>query len=673
MSNFVIHVTRDLALKIAPPNTPPSSPGYSQRTGADLESLRSLLLSISRPVPFEHTGECLRSVQRLESNRDSFTGPDDEETTLRRAIVGHLTVNIYRGALDAFLKEARQIEDEIEWWNDVECSSSNVIHYFIQTLPLRLASLGDTILAKFRRHNLPLRPSIFTPSSLRQLFPSTSVLRPSSLTVALFPYLRSQPYSIALLTGRFPSVSAFADSPRQSVVSALHAVYFTFVNLAHGLVRIVSLPLELTRGECNYKRDQLKKMRDERAETLGLLAEMRDSLASTLEDLSNEAGMEKLKVFAYSLYRVIQGKHPFPIDNLENLSTVTFLQFVAEELHPSDISMRTPEIATRNLARPSRFTLLWPRLLLLPPLMLYALRCVYASRWSLHEVAVEAWQTARGFWEGWLLEPLREVVKTVRTGGDDTVIVNQQSLRADLDSLERMALALAQEKLNYNATQIEALSRQIQLGDLTPVMQIYEEDIKNPLKSAVGGTLLRTLFIQVQKAKVDIDQALAGIDKLLKSQELTFAFVGVAPAIAIVYVLGGYVRAIWAGGRGRGRYGGSRRKASVWLKMRRIERLLIAQPKSDHDHRHPGAPLAQPAPSIPPLTAGLLLLSVSHLRTYAERYLPANTRLREGFLEDVVDLEDPALGRAEKLRVLDRMWRSWGEVLEWNKAANIGR
>ena len=36
---------------------------------------------------------------------------------------------------------------------------------------------------------------------------------------------------------------------------------------------------------------------------------------------------------------------------------------------------------------------------------------------------------------------------------------------------------------------------------------------------------------------MDIDQALLGIDKLLKSQELTFAFAGVAPAPAIVYDL----------------------------------------------------------------------------------------------------------------------------------------
>ena len=67
---------------------------------------------------------------------------------------------------------------------------------------------------------------------------------------------------------------------------------------------------------------------------------------------------------------------------------------------------------------------------------------------------------------------------------------------------------------------------------------------------------------------MDINQALAGIDKLLRSQELTFAFVGVAPALTIVYVVSGYLGALWLGGRGRGRYGGRRKRASIWLKMR---------------------------------------------------------------------------------------------------------
>lgn len=228
-----------------------------------------------------------------------------------------------------------------------------------------------------------------------------------------------------------------------------------------------------------------------------------------------------------------------------------------------------------------------------------------------------------------------------------------------------MTLSLAKDKLKYNQSQLQALSAQIRVGDLTPILEIYEDDIKSPLKSAVSGTLLRSVFVQVQKAKVDIDQALAGIDKLLKSQELTFAFVGVAPAFALVYIVGGYFRSVWSGGKGRGRHGGKRRKAAVWAAMRRIERLLVYQPRATHSHSHKEKESAV-AP-IPPLTSGLLLLSVTQLRDFAETCLPARSALKEGFMEDVADLEDPGLGRAEKLRVVDRMWKSWGEVFGWGR------
>lgn len=65
-----------------------------------------------------------------------------------------------------------------------------------------------------------------------------------------------------------------------------------------------------------------------------------------------------------------------------------------------------------------------------------------------------------------------------------------------------MTLALAQDKLHYSEEQLALLSKRIRLGDLTPVLRIYEEDIKSPLKSAVAGTLLRSVFVQIQKAKV---------------------------------------------------------------------------------------------------------------------------------------------------------------------------
>ena len=65
-----------------------------------------------------------------------------------------------------------------------------------------------------------------------------------------------------------------------------------------------------------------------------------------------------------------------------------------------------------------------------------------------------------------------------------------------------MSLALAKEQLHYSPDQLEQLSQRIKVGDLTPILKLYEDDIRSPLKSAVTGTLLRTVFIQVQKAKV---------------------------------------------------------------------------------------------------------------------------------------------------------------------------
>ena len=170
---------------------------------------------------------------------------------------------------------------------------------------------------------------------------------------------------------------------------------------------------------------------------------------------------------------------------------------------------------------------------------------------------------------------------------------------------------------------------------------------------------------------MDVDRALAGIDKLLRSQKLIFGFVGVAPTLSSVYVASGYLSRLFASGGGH-MGGGRRRRTAAWLAMRRIERLLITQPctRRNEDQAQAEDRNAEGTKgAIPPLTAGLLLLSMSSLRQYADTWLPPRSRLREGFLEDVGDLEDPRLGREEKLRVVERMWRSWGYVLGWERLA----
>ena len=70
-----------------------------------------------------------------------------------------------------------------------------------------------------------------------------------------------------------------------------------------------------------------------------------------------------------------------------------------------------------------------------------------------------------------------------------------------LQSLERMAISLSKDRLSYNQSELDALAERIRHGDLTPVLEIYENDIKSPTRSAITGSLIRSLLIQIQKAK----------------------------------------------------------------------------------------------------------------------------------------------------------------------------
>ncbi|KAF9468475.1 ATP synthase regulation protein NCA2-domain-containing protein [Collybia nuda] len=663
-SPFVSNLLKPLALS-QPPSPITESHSIPFNTVAETQSKRSLryLLfelnstQLSESIVNDTLGTLIQ-IEHATKNQDTIKTVDTvEEDALKRAVINQLVIGLYAESLDLCISQAAQSEAEAEWWADIERSRRNVAWYLFQTLPGRLINLGSTIVQTFRTQNVPLRISSINPTLLRQLFPSPDSFHPGVFVKALFPHLHHQQISVA------SSAILFSSQPSNGAEKSF------FGRLSSTLNQLTWLPLELTRQECMYKRRELGNIRDRKAEALGRLAQLRGNLFSVVKSqpwntqafvhvLTHIVGEEISPAYSPASVDTRGGEDPSPLLNLLRLSTVVFASRKAPHTH----------IISHNLQRPSHLTLIWPKLLLLPPLCLVILRSAYTSRATLVDVARDAQETAYGFVKGWLIEPIKDVLQTVRAGGEGGMIVRKEGVTADFDSLERMALALAKDELHYGPEQLTVLSQQIRLGDLTPVLQLYEEDIKRPFKSVVTGTLLRSMFIQVQKAKVDIDQALAGIDKLLKSQELTFAFVGVAPAFGILYVLKGLLATMWRGGRGLGKYGGKRRTGSVWVAMRRTEQLLICQPKSrrqgdvDGSGDHP----------ISPLTTGLLLLSVAHLRTYAETCLPARSRLREGFLEDVSDLENPDLGRVEKLRVVERMWRCWGDILGWSKIGGDG-
>ncbi|TFK40521.1 ATP synthase regulation protein NCA2-domain-containing protein [Crucibulum laeve] len=686
-SQFVDHFTRPLI--VSRPATPSSSPGiYSTQTTSTTHvntkkhALHALLVLFNRdqPITSSFVTETVEELEKL--NRDASLETDPEEEALKQTVIGKLVIGLYAQALDTYLTQATEVEAEAEWWADIERSRLNVAWYLLQTLPSRIVDLACTIVRKVHARNLPLRISTLSPSSLRILFPSTDAFRPSAFTTVLFPHLAHQPLSTSITTSAFlfrysssPSFSStsaiISSCPLTTTQSILRKITQSTRQTLHFLAALSTFPLTLTRQECRYNRKELERIRDERASVLGELAQIRGKLSPLVEDpASNTPG--ELKAFVLTFAEIISpspGQKLSPDADTINPSPLTDILRLSQTILPSLPQSHTQKLRSQRLLRPPRLVLIWPKLLLLPPLAIYSAQWAYASRETLVGFAKDAKETVEGFVHGWLIEPLREVLKTVRASGDEGVIVRKEGVLADLDSLERMTLSLARDELNYNPTQLEALSQKIRVGDLTPVLEIYEEDIRHPLRSALTGTLLRSVFIQVQKAKVDIDQALTGIDKLLKSQELTFAFVGVAPALAIVYLTGGAFMRFTGSAQGRGRYGGAKRRRAVFEAMRRIERLLLSQPSSS---THP-ATYSTTKTMLSPLSTGLLLLSVTRLRQYADDSLPTHSRLRHGFLEDVADLEDPELGREEKFRVVERMWRCWGGVLGWGIVAGEGR
>lgn len=634
-TQFIDHYVHPLT--VSRPTTPGEekreySVAVATRETPRKRALREILGALdSKPRSLEALKEQLEALTRLEGDGETtiVVATDDEDQAIRKAVVHRLVVELYAETMEAHLAQASQAEEDSEWWADVARSKSGVSLYLLQTLPARLSRVLSTILDALRAENLPA-----TLTSVHTLLAREArALHPASLLAAAFPHLHHQARPLSLTLAH-----VFPPPTRDPILAATAPL--------RALATLITAPHILARQECRFKRGELARLRDERAETLGHLASLRAELRDAPSEQELAALVQRMGDPSQAQARI------------GSSALLPELTALCAGVLPAQAAAHRARVQELGLLRPGYWTRMWPVFAVAPPALLAAGGYAWRSRDALVEMLRDARDTARGFLIGYLVEPIKDVVRTVRTGGEGGgMLVHKEAVEADIESLERMTLALARDKLSYTQAQLDNLSAQVRVGDLTPVMEMYEEDIRRPLRSVLAGSLLRNVFVQVQKAKVDIDQALSGIDRLLKSQELTFAFVGVAPALLVVYLLGGATSRLYGSARRGGRYyraGGSRsERVQAWFVMRRIERLLVAHELSAR-------------------TSGLLLLSLTHLRGYGERCLLRGSRVREGFLEDVDDLEDPELGRAEKLRVVERMWRCWGDALGWGRRDSVG-
>jgi nuclear control of ATPase protein 2 len=311
--------------------------------------------------------------------------------------------------------------------------------------------------------------------------------------------------------------------------------------------------------------------------------------------------------------------------------------------------------------RPSILTRYWPMGTFFAFSGSTILKLLFNRRANLVTWAMDTYTTITDFWRNWVITPIVNIISTIRHEDSSQIaLMSGQSLQADMDSLERMVVDFAKDNRQYIHSNIsntqdamEIIRLGVREGNLSPVLRAYESDLRTPLKSAVTGTLIRTLLIQIQKTKVDVEVALSGIDRLLKSQQLVFGFVGVTPSLIILYTLFRYFSSLPTRRRGL-RQGIAKEDAMKTL--RTIDRIVGMH----DDDAFPGEFESAQRGQLGYKESGLLICNSYLLRRFVSE-LPGKLQLE--FMSDLTDLENVALGVERQRRTVARIWRVWGKFL----------
>ncbi|TPX35318.1 hypothetical protein SmJEL517_g02199 [Synchytrium microbalum] len=256
------------------------------------------------------------------------------------------------------------------------------------------------------------------------------------------------------------------------------------------------------------------------------------------------------------------------------------------------------------------------------------------------ESSQDAINTLRAFGIDWIFQPLAGIYKTIRHREPQLAALGSKALETDMESLSRMVSDFAQDH-SVLQDDIPKLVEQARLGDISIVLQRYEDAIRHPVRGAVTGGLVRSLLIQVQQAKVQLEVAMSALDKLLKSNELNFAFLAVIPSLLISYFVGSYINDLV---NGRQLRSWKQTRTLLHRNLRNIERILNT---ADASNTH-----------LRPEAQGMLLVHMTELRKLASS-VPRRDGLRLSFVEDVRDVENGGFSITQRLRTVERMWRMY--------------
>lgn len=574
------------------------------------------------------------------------------ETELEWLLVSKATVQIYGLLLNTLLEQTIPLSDDIWYWDEVLGSYAYSSLYTVQTSPLRLWDWSKDIY-----HDTRLRLARTTDHALGG---------DAHLDAADVKDLKSS------LTEQWKQ---FYGLVKESIQERSVA----------DIQRRVLSPIALCRSEARHNQGRLKRLREMGASGLGVL--MDEGLNFGISDEKTEIKAEDNDVHEWK--GVIERSVALMDTVLRNITTLetgvsefedTVFASVeddpeisteeseeAEIIRPAKISRRLLHILEVHIpnhiessqslvsqfGRPPRLVRYW-----LPASVLLLSSTTILRIFVNRKAEIVSWigdfgATVRDFWLNWVIEPVKKVVATIRHDKDSEVaIMSKESLKGDRDSLERMVVDFAIDNPQVavgnsplSEAQISEIRARVKEGDLTPVLRAYEKDLRQPFIGTIRGDLIRTLLIQVQKTKVDVEVALSGIDALLKSQELVFGFVGLTPGVLVCFSAFRYFGGVF--GSRKGLKKGQKAGQTVRI-MRNIDRILTtATPANNNllsykDH-------------------GLLVCEVHVLRKRAHRLFPGE--IEREFLEDVGDLCNINLGIAAQLKVLERIRWAYGKWL----------
>ncbi|KAK9324730.1 ATP synthase regulation protein NCA2-domain-containing protein [Lipomyces orientalis] len=425
-------------------------------------------------------------------------------------------------------------------------------------------------------------------------------------------------------------------------------------------------PLSTVYKDVQSKQQQLRHLRDTQSAALGLLV-------GESVPLGRETDWRRTVERAVDVMEAIVAGVSEPdqaVDSFEaSVSAVSFSSSSSSSSSsPSVVARKILKITTDGLpaqaarhaavvaaaGRPSAVTRYWPACVGAVALSGTVLRILFNRRASIGQWLADASATAVDFWQNWVVEPAKNIVATIRHDDSAQVaIVGRKSLEADMASLERMVVDFAVDNAaapggggaSLSADDVAAIRDGVREGDVSAVLRVYERELKAPLRNAVRGELVRTLLIQIQKTKVDVEVAITGIDRLLKSQELVFGVVAALPSSVACYVAAGYARRLWSGKGVRTR---ADVKATVVRTLGNVERILTTSSRTGAGER------------LTYTDEGKVLCEVHVLRN-SPAVIPRE--LRRDWARDLGDLEDIRLGVERQRHTVERIWRVYGRFL----------